>query len=194
MNTPVRQILKSERGILTLDFIFASIITFAFAAILFSFAMTLSVVEVVQYVSYSVARNYNLGHLNETEQKARAQQKYNELINNPAIEPFLRNDWFRVEDVIISDFNDEFQPDVSSELFVGARIPFVAPILYKRIPILGTTGSDPNIFKASIQSFLGREPSFSECRQFMNGRANAVSNLGYNMDVNSVVLLMDNGC
>ncbi len=187
-------ILKCQKGLLTLDFIFASTIVFAFSAILFSFAMTLSVVEVVQYISFATARNYNLGHLNETTQRERAQSKYDQLAGHPAIVPMLSNGWFAIDNVIISDFNDEYQPDADAETFVGARIPFNAPILYKRIPMLGTTASDPEGFRANIQSFLAREPSFQECQEFMSQRAQQMSALGFNFQPNAVAIIMDNGC
>ena len=55
-----KNLLKNEKGLLTLDFIFAFIIIFGFVGILFSFAMTFSIVEAVQYVSFASARNYFL--------------------------------------------------------------------------------------------------------------------------------------
>ncbi len=187
-------LLNSQKGLLTLDFLFASVMIFAFSAILFSFAMTLSVVEVVQYVSYAAARNYNLGHLDEDRQKERARQKFNQLISNPAIVPMLNNGWFTVGEVQIDDFNDEYQPNPDSDNFVGVRIPFSAPILYKRIPMLGTTGSDQDSFRTNIQSFLAREPSFRECQAFMSQRAQQMAALGFSFDTNAVAIIMDNGC
>ena len=191
------QPLKNEDGILTLDFIFASLVVFAFSAIIFSFCMTLSIVEVVQYVSFSTARLYSLGHMNENEQNTLAEEKYTQLTTNPALATLFTSGWFEVRPVILSDFNAEFSADPSadSNTFIGARIPFSAPILYKRIPIVGTTASDPDGFTANIQSFLAKEPNFDDCQSFMLQRAGAFLNLGtYTFNANDVVPLMDNGC
>lgn len=189
--------LKNENGMLTLDFVFASVMVFGFAAILFSFAFTFSIVEVVQYVSFSAARNYSLAHLNESSQQERALQKFQELRANPAIIPLISNGWFEIQDAQIADFNGEFDPDPTkeSDTFQGVRIPFSAPILYKRVPLLGATASDPSGFTANIQSFLAREPTFTECREFMQQRPAQLNLItGANFDVAATVLIMDDGC
>ena len=187
-------ILKNERGILTIDFLFAFVMVFGFTAILYSFAFTLSVAEVVQYVSYASARNYNLAHKDESEQRQRAQQKYQELVSKPSIASLMTAGWFKVGDAQIGDFNDDYPDDggLDSANFVGVRIPFSAPVLYKRIPFLGTTGNDPEGFTANINSYLAREPTFQECQAFTNQRGDALNNLGYT--VNGPSQFLDNGC
>ena len=107
--------------------------------------------------------------------------------------------WFEAGPLIIDDFNNEYSPDSTyeSDNFVGARINFSAPILYKRIPLIGTTGNDPDGFTANLQSFLAREPTFRECEGFIGGRAEQIRNLAplYGVMIPSVVVpLMDNGC
>ena len=192
--------LGNEKGLLTLDFIFAFIIIFGFVGILFSFAMTFSVVETLQYVSFASARNYSLAHLNEERQKERADKKYNELTTSRALSALLSNGWFEIsENPLISDYNDEYNPEASmdSNIFIGVRIPFKASILFKRIPLLGTTAGDPEGFTANIQSFLAREPTFKECQSFVSLRArllkalNDYDSLRPNQAHNS---MMDNGC
>lgn len=197
MNVP--KTLTNQKGLLTLDFIFASMLVFGFSAIIFSFGMTLSVVEVMQYISFASARNYSLAHLDENSQRERGLAKFDELINNPAIVPMIENRWFEAGAVEISDFNDEYAPDSTyeSDNFIGARIPFSAPILFKRIPLIGTTGTDPDGFTANIQSFLAREPTFRECESFIIERPNRISSLPslYGvMNAGAVVPIMDNGC
>lgn len=188
--------LNNEKGILTLDFLFASVIVFGFTGILFSFAMTFSVVEVIQYISFASARNFTLAHLDESKQKERAQIKYDELIQNPAITPMLNNGWFEVRGAQIQDFNDEYRPDETqdSDIFWGVRIPFSAPILFKRVPFLGTTGDDPESFTANVHSFLAREPTFKECQSFIQQRAQQMTTLGFSFDPSTVAIIMDNGC
>ncbi len=193
----IKQTLNNEKGLLTIDFVFASLLIFSLSAVIFSFGMTLSVVEVVQYMSFASARNYSLAHQNEQKQIERGELKFNELASNPIFDSMVEFGWFEVGQVQINDFNSEFGPDSSyeSDNFVGARIPFSAPILYKRIPMVGNTAEDANAFQANVQSFLAREPTFEECRDFMAERAQQMSNLGFSvLQVDQVVVLMDNGC
>ena len=192
----IRKTLSNNNGLLTLDFIFATIVILGFSAIIFSFAVTLSVVEVVQYISFASARNFSLAHLDEKKQLDRGKLKYQELVTNPVVRPFLENRWFVVGEVEIADFNGEFAPTPSldSDTFVGSRIPFSAPILYKRIPFIGTTASNPEGFTAKIQSFLMREPTFRECEDFITQRGQQVNSLGFNFQPGDYVVLMDNGC
>lgn len=190
-----QRILNNEKGILTIDFIFASLLVFAFSAILFSFAFTFSVAEVVQYVTFAAARNYNQAHLNEARQRERGEQKFNQLVSDPSIAALVSAGWFRIGDLELGDFNDEYPADngMDSANFVGARVTFSAPILYKRLPIVGATGNDPEGFTANINSYVAREPTFEECRAFMQQRIQALSGLGYTLQQN-VPILMDNGC
>lgn len=190
-----KNLLKDQRGFLTLDFIFAAVLVFIFSAILFSFAITLSVVEVVQYISYATARNYSLAHTNEAEQRARGLEKFQQLSTDPRLRPLFEAGWFSIRDVQIRDFNSEY-PNRSNDdanNFYGARIPFSAPILYKRVPLLGTTASDPEGFQANISSFLSREPTHQECRDFTTQRMQGLENLGYSGGQGAAIM-MDNGC
>ena len=187
----------NEKGILTLDFLFAFIMIFGFVGVLFSFAMTFSVVESLQYISFASARNYSLAHLNQSKQNERANKKYNDLIQSNAMKAMLSGGWFEVSKSNNYDYNDLYNPDPSmeSDIFIGVRLPLKAPILYKRIPLLGATASDPESFKVNIQSFLAREPSFEECKAFVEQRAEQLRNSGFNFDVNSSHnSIMDNGC
>ena len=186
--------LKNEKGLLTLDFVFASMLIFGLSTVIFSFAMTLSVAEVVQYMSFAAARNYNLAHLNEDRQRERGEQKFNELVTNPIFSTMLELGWFQVEPVALDDFNDDYSPDADFADFVGARVRMSAPILYKRIPFVGSTGSDQDAFQATIQSFLAREPSFEECSTFMGQRGQQFQSRYGVFQVDQVVVTMDNGC
>ena len=74
----IKKTLSNEKGILTLDFIFGSMVVFGLSSVIFSFGMTFSVVEVVQYMSFASARNYSLAHYDENRQRERGEQKYQE--------------------------------------------------------------------------------------------------------------------
>lgn len=190
----IKKTLKDEKGLIALDFIFASLLVFALSSVIFSFGMTLSVVEVVQYMSFASARNYNLAHLNEERQRERGERKFQELVSNPIFSSLVEYGWFEVGNVEINDFNEEFSPETGFENFIGARIPFSAPILYKNIPFVGSTGPDRDAFQTKVQSFLSREPTFEECQGFMDARRRALANIFNQVQVNEAHVMMDNGC
>ena len=190
----IRKTLRNEKGLLTLDFVFASVLIFGLSSVIFSFGMTLSVAEVVQYISYSSARNYNLAHLNEQKQKERAEFKFQQLVTNPIFRSMIDYGWFEVGQIQINDFNEDFEPEPGFDNFYGARIPFSAPILYKRIPMVGTTGPDPDAFQANVQAFLSREPTFEECQEFIRGRRQAFKGYFDQVQLNEMHITMDNGC
>lgn len=192
----IKKTLTNEKGILTLDFIFASLLVFGLSTVIFSFGMTLSTAEVVQYMSFAAARDYSLAHLNQDKQRQRGEEHFNRLATNPIFSSLLNIGWFKVQNVKIGDFNTEYNPEVEYENFVGARIPFSAPILYKRIPLVGSTGPDPEAFQTNIQSFLGRDPTFKECQSFMSQRAQQMATrLQFNqIQVDQAAVIMDNGC
>ena len=50
---------NDEAGILTVDYLFAIILAMGFVALLFAMSLTLTVVEVVQYMTFSSARSYS---------------------------------------------------------------------------------------------------------------------------------------
>ena len=192
------QPLNNQKGLLIIDFIFASVLFFVFASILFSFAVTFSVVEVFQYISYSSARAYTLAHQSEQIQEQRGQGKFEELAANPAVRQMISSGWFQIGDPLIGDFNDELASDDDrnrdSANFNGTRIPFTAPILYKRLPFLGGTGSGPDAFFTFIQSFTGREPTMEECQAFTNQRINGVATFYGLTDPGAYSPQHDNGC
>lgn len=169
---PKRNILKNERGILTLDFIFAILLMFAFSAILFGFTLTFSAVEIAQYATFAAARANFAANKNTDEQKKLGEAKFNELVKNKQniLGTFFNNGWFTLSDVKIADFNEEFSPDPNkdSDTFIGARTTFTAKILSMRIPLLGSTTDDD--LSANVASYLMREPNEEECQQFVEER------------------------
>ena len=203
--TYTKRSLQNEKGILTLDFVFAFVIIMGFVGILFSFAMTFSVVEVVQYISFASARNYSLAHLEIVNQEKRAMAKYNELKSNRILAPLFTNGWFDLKNPKPGYLNEKNKYGEGSndsngifDTFHGFRVEFDAPILYKNIPLLGATAKSSEDFTANIQSFLMREPTFNECRNdFINLRGRKMTDIlkypekiteGYHKG------MMDNGC
>jgi hypothetical protein len=200
----VKHLHKDEAGILTLDFIFSSVLVFGFIAILFTVCLTLSVSYIVQYISYASARNYFAGHISQDSQTQEARQKYSELVDNQAVSPLFTNEWFEIGDAQVGDHNGLYPQSTNprglgdTATFWGTRIDFTAKILELRIPFFGVTTDEEDSFTATLASYLAREPTRQECRQdFYGQRFNAIKALdgAYNQgQVQNAVVIFDNGC
>ncbi len=201
MSTQKRNILKNQKGILTLDFIFATIMMFTFSAILFRFAITFVVVEITQYATFSSARSYFAAHRDPDEQRRVGTEKFNKLIRDPnsVLGNFFRNDWFTVSDVQLDDFSGEFSQTAGedSDTFVGARVSLVAKVLSMNIPLLGSTTDDD--LGTDVSSYLMREPTEQECQDFTRDRFKQIQSLkegfsvGYVRD-DAYLPIADDGC
>lgn len=196
-----KNILKNQKGMLTLDFIFATIMMFAFSAILFGFAITFTAVEIAQYATYASARAYFAAHKNEDEQQRLGKEKFDKLVKDrqSVLGTFFRNDWFELGDVDIRDYSGEFSQNASadSDTFVGARTTLVAKILKLQFPLLGGTTDDD--LGTNISSYLMREPTEEECEDFTQQRFEQIQNLksgfGASYIQNSAYApTMDDGC
>jgi hypothetical protein len=196
-----RNILKNQKGILTLDFIFASIMMFTFSAILFRFAITFVVVEITQYATFASARTYFAAHKNQDEQERIGKLKFDALLRdrNSVLGNFFRNDWFEVGNVEIADFSGEFSQTAGedSDTFVGARTSLVAKVLSMNIPLLGSTTDDD--LGTQVSSYLMREPTEQECQDFTVERFKQIKNLKDGFSASFVIdeayaPTMDDGC
>jgi hypothetical protein len=212
----------NNRGSLTVDFLFAFFLVAGFSLVIMTFSATLSTVEVVQYMTYSAARNYFAGNVNEPRQKQLAAAKFAELKQSRVIAPLLNGGWFEVPDEkIIIDFNipakyQEFQEYAEGQapernLFHGVIVLLNAKILSFQVPFFGSTQKGGNKknrgsgFSTYITAFLGREPTFEECSEVFNEeRWKKIKKLPNNRGASTYdqakssdsdyVVMNDNGC
>ena len=196
-----QNILQNERGVLTLDFIFALVIAFGFTTVFFALALTLSMVEVTQYISFATARCYVGAHETIGAQQALAQNKYKELMAVPVFKTLFATGWFKLGSPTVGDFNSEYpqaNTGVDSATFSGARIKFTPNVLNVTLPFLGSTGADSNTGVANISTYLMREVSTTECREdfdrnrFVKLKALAAEYKG--APAQSSPVMPDNGC
>ncbi len=201
---PVR-VVKNQRGILTLDFIFAMMLGMSFTMVFFALTLTLSLVEVTQYISFSVARAALGAQETRSLQVQLGNRKYNELRERPIFRAIFGRGWFRLPvqpdyGDPVAGFNTEYNvdPNDDNSTFYGARIRIEARILDITIPLLGSSKTNPETGFANVQTFLGREVTTEECRESFNrARWTAIQNLhsSYAGARNPLpVLITDNGC
>ncbi len=165
--------IKNEKGILTLDYLFALTLVMGFSTILFALSMTFVVAEITQYMTFSSTRAYIAAGRSPKSQQEAGKKKYDELWSNPVFMPLFRNGWF---DIPISatpgNYESFYPPQSNAELnyFTGVQVTLNAKILDINIPFYGSTadetsGGEKKGFTTAVGSYLIREPSAEECRE-----------------------------
>jgi len=180
--------MRNQRGLITVDFLFALVLILGFSGILFTVTLTLSVASITQYITFASARNYSAAHVTPEAQIARGQMKYQELIASPVFRSFFRNGWFAVDaQANIGDHTQRIpgfqQAAGGTNKFWGVGTQFVAKILDFQIPFFGSTTSEGDGsgagFRAYIGSYLNREPTTEECLEFTKARWVAIRALSH---------------
>jgi len=198
--------LRGERGALTLDFLFAFTLVFGMTLILFGFCLSLSIVEVTQYITFSTARNYYAGHVSRQMQTDAATRKFEHLTKRT--EPFATlyaNGWYQLGPLEVGPqaerqtLAEYTHPGDRSDrnTFVGARVALNAKVLEMRIPFFGDTYDDEDGFVAQVSTFLGRSPTEQETRAVNAERFTAIRQLNaiyQQAPEGGYALICDNGC
>lgn len=217
------KVLNSERGSLTIDYIFAIVLVMGFCMAVMAFSSTLVTVEVVQYAAYAGARRFFAGNMDMAAQESAGSSAIAGILNNKIVQPMFQSGWFALSN---SNTPVEFcvgqgDPGQSNNnptdcskfsnsgsvgnqgpygTFEGVIIPFDAKLLAFKVPFFGSTikssssGTNQG-FNVDINSFLGREPTFSDCEGFWNNRWKAIQALGYKVPSSTnPPVEMDNGC
>jgi len=205
-------LLRSSRGFLAADFLFAIVIACSLCAVFFCLAFTLSMVEVGQYIAFSVSRAHMAGHKTQDDQEKAAKSKFASLQKNKVLNPLFSNGWFEITNLDIrgggdsgKDFSDRYTREESSVKGVpqiGIRLNFQAKMLEIKVPMLGSSDPDGNGFKAILTGMMIREPTSDECRkQIKNDRYKAIMNLDPRFNKiagraseSDYVPMEDNGC
>jgi hypothetical protein len=205
-------ILANSKGFLSADFIFSIIIASGLCVVFFSLTFTLSMVEVGQYIAYSVTRAHSAAHKTQDDQEKAAKIKFASLQKNKVLRPLFNNGWFEIGNLEIrgagangKNFSDRYPKETNSDKGVpqvGIRLSFEAKLLNIKIPMLGPTDPDGNGFKAFLTGMMIREPSAKECRdQIENDRYKAILNLDKRFEQiagpaseRKYVPMEDNGC
>lgn len=208
--TPTRQNrIHNQRGFIVTDFIFAIIVAVGLGVLVFSISYSLVVVEVTQYISFATARAHSASNKDPEEQKAKARRKYDHLVNNnKAIGSIYKNGWFELGNSSKLDIRGGktgdgrmFEGLGDSPIrnwFMGVSVPLNIKVLSLKLPLIGQTSeAHENGFPTKLNSFMIRESSVKECKDFMEERRQAIKNLPsaqQYFDQSAYVPLEDNGC
>lgn len=203
--------VRNQSGLIIADFVFSISLASALGVLLFSISYALAVVEVTQYVSFSVARAHMAGHKNYTEQERKARAKYAQLTTGQgAIGSLYGNSWFTAGAADKLDVrggptgNDRmFSEDLAGgadrrNWFIGVSVPLTIGILKLNLPLFGDTAPDNDDgMQTSLNAMLIRDPSEKECKDFMEQRRAALKVLPSGVtyyEPASYIPIEDNGC
>lgn len=171
----------NQRGLLTMDFLFAMVLILGMTLVLMTFSMALSAVEMVQYMAFASSRAYFAGNLTEAKQKDQGKAKFRELLQTPGIGNLLKPQWIQVsmdrgEPTNFYDVYGSSPGETGS--FIGVRVNYTPKFLEFSIPFYGSIQAQSGTgFSSFVTSFLGREPSSEECSTFMANRWNLIQSL-----------------
>jgi hypothetical protein len=202
---------------MTVEFLFSFVIAVGFFEILFRFCLSLTVIEVAQYIAFSTARAQMSSDLSPEFQTANARTKYAALLKNRRMANLFSNGWYKISsptDIEIkngfagNDFNAQYSEPSGENLedrfipFIGVRLNLTAIILNFNVPFLGRTADSSETFTTKVTGFLFREPSQGECREFMLQRYQKILSLDSNSRFQKAapfardlyLPLEDNGC
>lgn len=186
-----KSILRSNKGMVTTDFIFSFMLASLFTAFLFAMCFSFTIIEVVQYISYSASRAALPSNKDFEAQRLRAQTKVDSLVNNNVLNSLLRNGWFNVtvRDMRLGETaSDFYSSEYQMEPIPGA-VPFYIPaagvrlnlearILSMNLGPLGRIESETgNGFSLTLGSMLFREPNQRECMDVIRQRYQQILNL-----------------
>jgi len=204
-------IFRNSEGFLSADFLFSLVISCGLCAVFFCLTFTLSMVEVGQYIAFSVTRAHSAAQQTQDQQIAAAKAKFASLQKNKILGPLFTNGWFAITNLDIrgggqdgKDFTDRYprgdanKPNIPQ---VGVRLNFEAKLLKMNVPFLGSTDNGDG-FNAFLTGLMIREPTSKECRdQLKNDRYKAIMNLDQrfktivgNGSEQYYVPMEDNGC
>lgn len=197
--------MNRQRGFITLDFLFAFVLVMGLAGLLFSVTITLTTVEITQYMTYASARNYLVSHKSEDKQRELASEKFAQLFSHPVVLPLFSNGWFKLDIPFVGINNDYQTHPIETYLFRGTNVSLTANMLDFNIPFFGSTSSDKTEdggFRTTVGSYLGMEVPIDNCVQFTQFRWTWIKTLdsvysGGTYPANSegsYRLITDNGC
>lgn len=200
------QTIRNEHGLITLDFMFALMMCIGFSVVFFAISITLSMVEVTQYIAFASARSYSSAHETPGDQEATGNAKYKELLQNKVFKGLYSLKMITIPPAgspVVGDYNDQFMdvqtPADDNNTFTGSQVSFKANILNFQVPFLGATAEESTTGQATISAYLIREVSSQECRESFN-RARYLKLKGLRSEYQrpqttpDAFLVTDNGC
>ena len=195
----------NKKGSISVDFMFSFVVSLLLVVYFMMSALTFSLMEVAQYISYASAREYFISHANVRAHESNAGKKYTGLQQKFFPRNGTMENWFTINPHTNGGLFGNPHKREHNYLFQGVSLEFCSTVLFISIPFLGNTdatgqgscGPRGDGFSADIATHLGREPSQAECTSFMNKRVTKLAKKGYNQFLQQsqqVTPQIGNGC
>lgn len=173
-----KNLMRSQRGFLTVDFMLAVIATLGCMMLLLRVTVSFVSVQMAQYIVYAAARAHSAADVTPQDQVDAGEQKYKSLLNSAGIMAgFLKAGQTLQKSGVIGNYNDLYSPPAGNDGSLESGIPFVgarAEVKLSRlgfsVPFLGRTSDEDEEFKSYVDAMLFREPSNEECRKFFQNQ------------------------
>ena len=175
---------NNQSGFIAAEFLFSFIVVVACGILMFGLTFSLTTIEISQYITWSAARNFAVGNMDEDTSRSSAIMKYNSIAK---AFPLLtghgsENPWFELsksEEIKIGDLASDVQaPQNGNNLDGGSQVrhPWygvrtsIDLKLFKslKVPFLGKVTNSPDDFVFPVRAFILRQPSVTECQNFFN--------------------------
>lgn len=170
----------NQKGVITVDFLFALVLAMSLSAAVFAMTFSLVVIEMTQYIAYSTARAMSGSDVDLNSQRQSALAKFQSLVSDPVLSPLYSNGWFEIGQPDIrpglgNNFANEYAAKQDSRRFFhqGVRVPLTINLLQLKLPFLGTAKEEGGN-QTAVNSLLIRENSFQECQKVFNARVEAL--------------------
>jgi hypothetical protein len=206
----------NQKGMISLDYLVALVLVGGFSLLIFALSFSLSMVEVVQYMTFASARTFYAGNMDPNTQIQAGNKKFMALVNDRTFKPLFKNGWFTLDlPATVGSIKTSSKAELSQyknqpddlNLFHGTAVGLTLNVLDIKVPFFGATSTGgqngkQKEFSAIVGSYLGRETSFQECENFMIDRFKAIQSLQNKegaapySQVKSVYVYIpsDNGC
>lgn len=195
----MKKFKKSERGVLTVQFMVVIVLVLFFVISFFGLTMTLVYSSLTQYLTYASARKLSLGGPNKDQQEIVGKLKYQTIrqgLFGSAFQPG-GTDWFGIPNEAEVGFNTAYSDQESGmpgarRLFYGSFVLFQSNISNFTVPFL--TDKDGGDLNTTVGSYLGREPSKEECENFLSTAPFPTSEYSGVSSFSPTPFFSDNGC
>lgn len=184
MNLLAFKKLKDKKGQSAVEFIVVSVIVFFFLLFFLSLAFTLVLSQYMDYATFMAARTYKAAHSSPQNQRERARRVFLDYF-----EPVKAN--ALVKSVSELQFITA-EPGGREHQSEGVRVTYEVNLFY--LPPLFAKDQISSTLTLTSESFLGRDPTNEECKNFFSDFANRI---GVNLRSGGGDLtsrMEDNGC
>ena len=162
---------QSDKGLLTIDFIFSFLVVWGLMMAFLLMSFTLMMSSVAQYVIFATNRAHIAGHIDTSKQDQMGQRKFERLID--ALRPMVSTgtqSWFRFE----LEFPVQPQQLGQTQQKYGFKLNYTATVARETsFPIIGGPADGSagvNFGRATLKAYMYREPSTTECLDFNDRR------------------------